>query len=199
MPADRIIVPTFPRRRAEDVDRPARPQNSPSLQDVANIKHSAERGGVNRATAEDIAKVTAYRHAVLNAYVDPDQNDDIPVWARALEERLNEQFTALEGRFTALERRFIALEVMSTKTYNRSCSRGRRVPYMMVPSRDGIDPTGQENDPLPPLRTVEDIQNLTPAQLNGYMDFYHLHHVRRTTREVKLGLLRNHIGCIAEG
>ncbi|KAK0500911.1 hypothetical protein EDD18DRAFT_1459587 [Armillaria luteobubalina] len=194
MPADRIIA-----------------SESPSLQDVANanifladIRHSAERGGVNRTTEEDIAKVTVYRHAVLSAYVDPDalsvkfysmwgilkhpadQNNDMPAWARALEERLNQ-------RFTALERRFTALEVMSTKTYNRTCSRERRIPYMMVPSRDGIDPTGRENNPLPPLRTVEDLQNLTPAQLNNYMDFYHLHHVRRTTREAKLDLLRNQV------
>ncbi|PBL02617.1 hypothetical protein ARMGADRAFT_1005953 [Armillaria gallica] len=195
---NRIAVPTFPRGRAQGVDRPARPQNPPSLQDVANanifledIKHNAARGGADRALEEDIAKVTAYRHSVLNAYGGPDQNNAMPAWAHELERRLNQRFTRLEVMSTRLE-------AMSTKMYNMFSLRGRQVPYMMVPNRDGIDPTGREINPLPPLRTVQDLRNLTAAQLNNYLDFYQLPYVRRTTREVKLGLLRNHIGCVAE-
>ncbi|KAK0463732.1 uncharacterized protein EV420DRAFT_1519769 [Desarmillaria tabescens] len=201
---NRIVVPNFPRGRARDVTRPATPEDPPSLQDIADanafledVKHSAERGDVNRATEEDIAKVTAYRHSVLNAY-GPGQDDIMPVWAQALEERLNERFTGVEERLDGVEGRLVRMEILAAKTYNLSSSSGRRVPFIVVPTVDGIDPAGRDNHPLPPLRTAQDLGDLTPAQLNGYLDCYQLPYRRNTTREAKLTLLRNHIGCTAK-
>ncbi len=53
-------------------------------------------------------------------------------------------------------------------------------------------------NPLPPLRTVHDMRNLTAAQLDDYLDTYGIPYGRRTTREAKISSLRTYIGCTAE-
>ncbi|PBK93002.1 hypothetical protein ARMGADRAFT_1012702 [Armillaria gallica] len=114
-----------------------------------------------------------------------DQDDEMPAWARRMEERLEE--------------RFIRIENILIKTYNLQSSAGRfRVPYEVVPTADGVDPTQRAHNPLPPLRTVHDMRNLTAAQLNNYLDTYGIPYGRRTTREAKISSLRTYIGCIAE-
>ncbi|SJL00878.1 uncharacterized protein ARMOST_04192 [Armillaria ostoyae] len=114
-----------------------------------------------------------------------DQNDEMPAWARRMEERLEE--------------RFVRIENLLIRTYNLRISAGRfRVPYKVVLAADGVDPTQRANNPLPPLRNVQDMRNLTAAQLDNYLDTYGILYGRRTTREAKLSSLRIYIGCAAE-
>ncbi|KAK0239681.1 hypothetical protein EDD85DRAFT_1021087 [Armillaria nabsnona] len=119
-----------------------------------------------------------------------DQNDEMPPWARRMEERMEEQLIRIENRLARVE-------AMAAKTYNLGSSAGFRVPYEVVPV-DGVDPTQRANNPLPPLRNVQDMRNLTAAQLDNYLDTYGILYGRRTTREAKLSSLRVYIGCTAD-
>jgi len=147
------------------VPLPAQPHASPSVRDVMNaraykreIEIPYQRSEVN---ARALTNAMEYKAKIIQARGGAGM---VPAWfwpamqelLQPINDRLDaveDRLDAMEGRLDTMEGRFDAVEgrlgrleghasrILAAKSHNRQYGDGSKNPYVVVPFRDGTDPT----------------------------------------------------------
>ncbi|KAF8721968.1 hypothetical protein AX14_010031 [Amanita brunnescens Koide BX004] len=99
-----------------------------------------------------------------------------------------------------LRRELRPLKVMSIKAYNGNCGTGKHQSFEVVSffNHDNGAETLPETLQLPALKTIDNIYQLSDAQLNTYLDRYHIQRQGNLSRETKLRRLKEFLGCTVD-
>lgn len=210
-----IMPPELPPTAPPFITRLEEPDVPPSLENIIDsnrlinqIKSHISLNENPTLTKDRLGKTLVHRHRLLAAHT-ASHPEQMPAWARLMEQRLQQNadsnknevtalITGVDKKVEALSKRVVNIEILAARTHNLSCDDGKDHAYVRIASPTGCFPNedgfGRNNYQLPPLCCADDIQNLSDVHLNAYIQGYDIPYRRNASREQKLKKLRYYVG-----
>lgn len=185
------------------VQLPPPPQQPPTARDVvraATYAHAVEKAYIAKMRGANVSEVElaeAYRYQ-FNIVQQYEDTGAAPPWFEAALASavapLNRRVEMLEARMAEMAAKCAKLEAWQIIQYNKEQDDGHipHTEFKVVPFPDGTWPT-QYPHKLPPLKTIENIVDLTEDEMDRYIRGYYPD--RDPASGGKRDALREAVGC----